>query len=624
MALVTRVLWHKHSKPTSVEMHVKDGNDEHHHQLSKISASWKRIFASKQDQGSGRWVPILSTVLKAGDEGIFPSALFTNPQGHPGEIPLQVLYEVFAEELRQRPMTERSTYPGEISKFLSTTKRATIGPKRTQSLSRRTTGRLDGHTKNQRKSLDISVAEKGFARSMSVKRPVPLLVAMRNGWSAVDGDGVPQTSWMREGRIADSRSGSIRVDITPSELIALSIVLGSPLTINGATDIAPTQTGAFNISICQSMAEDGKHQIKLRQHKRSISHMPARGSGFSPLFAKHIAAGSLPYSQDKNVVKSIFVTTDTLRAVQAGSSTCLQKSKTKTPHSRLLASLPNSREVSLQATSVSTESLSADPLIEAISALPFLGGLVPLASLPLINTVRFVACGDIPPGRLLQRLEGLVDKVNRHAPHLNIFGPLYEPHHAALLYRERERLGKLATGVNTTDSIADKAARMQRYTTLIERLMALIPGSKPQEIMADVQEATRREIYRSYADAVAGHQDTSSIEPLVLYSHTAVLDARIKRRSTQSYNRSNRSSDASTMGLASPRSSAGFPTLNLGKQVEQILKAELPLSVEAVAVVARMVIVAWTLSVEVVAWEEGEQGFRIPDLNELPDKMVMC
>jgi hypothetical protein len=611
MAIATRIFWHKYPKPTTDEMQLVEGANEQHHHLSKIAASWKRRFTLKQGQGKGRWVPTLSAMIKAGDEGLFAIA---NPHGCPGELPLQVLYETFAEELRSRTMRERSAYAGELSGFLSSTKRATVGPKRTQSLSHRATGRPDAHKRSQRKSMDISVAEKGFARSMSVKKPAPNLVAMRIGLPTLDEDGDPQMSWMNEGRIADSRYGSTAMEITPAELTTLSIVLASPLNIDGKSDFAQSQHGAFDVSICQSVTEDGKHQITLQQHKRSILHQPPRDSGFSLLFAKHIAAGSLPYSQDKNAVQSILVTNYTLRAVQAGSSIGLYKFNIKSRQSRLLASLPSSREINFLATSVSTEPLTQNPLIDAISTLPFLRGLVPLASMALIGTVQFVAFGGRSPGRLLQRLEGLVDKVNRHTPHLDIFGPLYEPHNAALLYRERERLGRLATCANTTDSIADKTARMQRYITLLERLMALIPGMNPQEVMAAVQEATKKQLYRTYANAFADDRDTTSSESLVSDSHAVEF----------THHNSKRSSDASTMDVTSPRSSAGFPRLNLGKQVEPILKADLPLSVEAVAVVARMVIAAWTLSVEVVAWEEGEQGFRIPDSGTLPEKMVMC
>jgi hypothetical protein len=54
-----------------------------------------------------------------------------------------------------------------------------------------------------------------------------------------------------------------------------------------------------------------------------------------------------------------------------------------------------------------------------------------------------------------------------------------------------------------------------------------------------------------------------------------------------------------------------------------VLKAELPLSVETVAFVARMVVVAWCVSVQTVAWSEGEAGFRIPDV-EAMGKFVMA
>jgi hypothetical protein len=613
-AIATRLFWHKYSKPTTDEMNLVEGDYEHRHKLSKIFILLKRTFAPNPYWAKGPWVPTLSAMIKAGDEGVFSCALFANPHGYLGELPVQGIYDAFAEELRSRPLTERTAYAGELSRFLSSTKRATIGPKRTQSLSHRATGRSNGQNKSPKKSLDISRVERGSARSLSVKKPAPILMAMGNGLSALDEKGAPPMSWMKEGRTAESRYGSTAVAISPAELVTLSIVLVSSLSIDGKSEFAHSEKGAFDLSICQSVTEDGKHQISLRQYKRSISHISTHGSGLSILFAKHIATGCLPCSQDNTFVQSILVTNQTLRAVQAGSPIYLHKPKVMSRQSRLLASLPSSREINFQAASTSTEPLSENPLIDAIGNLPFLRGLVPLASRPLIDTVQHVAFGGRLPGRLLQRLEGLIDKINRHAPHLSIFGPLYEPQNAALLYRKRDRLGRQATCANTTESIADKTARMQRYITLLERLMALIPGMKPQDVMAAVQKATKKQLYRSYADACAGHEATSSSESLMSESHTADFTR----------HHSNRSSDASTMAVALPRSSAGSSRLNLGKQVEQILKADLPLPVEAVAVVARMVIAAWTLSVEVVAWEEGEQGFRIPDLGDLPDKMVMC
>jgi hypothetical protein len=470
--------------------------------------------------------------------------------------------------------------------------------------------------------LDLSAAERGLVRSISIKKPAPTLASMRTGLSETSTEKGPRTSWMKEGQLAGSRYGSLAVTVTPAELAALSIIMGSPLIVDEKQDYTTSQRGAFNISMSSSVTEDGKHQITLRQHKRSISQLPAKGSGFSPLFAKHVAAGSLPYSQAKKTVHSILFSTHTLKTVQSGSPLYLHDSTFKTPQSRFLASLPSSRELTFHIASATTKPPPTNPLIEAISALPFSGGLVPLATPPLIQTVSFIASGSLPPARLLQRLEGLVDKVNRHAPHLNPFGPLYGPNHAALLFRERERLGKLAIDATTPDSLADKAARMHRYITLLERLMALVPDAKPSDVLAAVQDATKRELERAYIDAVAAYRASPSRASSVVDSHGCPnSDARSKRLSAYAASRSDRSSVAS---VASPTSST-FPVENLGKQLELVLKAELPLSVEQIGGVARLVLVAWTLSVEKVAWEEGEEGFRVVDLEAWKGReMVLC
>jgi hypothetical protein len=127
MALVTRILLH--TKDTDNGIDSTDGSSQQLHHLLKISTSWKRMFASKQVRERESWVPTLSGIIKAGDEGLFSSALFANLHGHPGEPSLQALYEVFAKELRSRPMTERSTYAGGIPQFLSSTRRIREGAK---------------------------------------------------------------------------------------------------------------------------------------------------------------------------------------------------------------------------------------------------------------------------------------------------------------------------------------------------------------------------------------------------------------------------------------------------------------------------------------------------------------
>ncbi|KAH7411927.1 hypothetical protein DE146DRAFT_641762 [Phaeosphaeria sp. MPI-PUGE-AT-0046c] len=624
MALASRFILNKHAKQTQDAMQVADGSNEQQYQLAKISTTWKRMFRPKQNRSNRLWVPTLSGLIKAGDEAIFSTALFSQAQDHHGELALQTLYEMFAKELRSRPMTERSSHPGELTHFLSATRRVGNGPRRVQSVTHRATsrGQPDGFVKSQRKSLDL---ERGMSRSMSVKRSTPILVSTRSGFSAAKRENSGRTSWMRDGQIAEPHDGSISVKMTVAELAALSVLLGSPLTMAGDTDDVPAASkGAFNISIHVSQGEYAR--ITLRQHKRSKSHLPARGSCCSTLAAKHLAAGFLPFRQDERYIHTVRIDEESLRLLQAGTPIKFSISS-GSKQAQWLASLPTARELSLYIADASIESQpqSSNPLIDAISTLAFQGGLVPLASLTLVKAVRFIAAGSLPPARLLQRLEALVDKVNQHAPQLSLFGPLHEPRNAALLYRERERLGRLTTTANATDSIADKASRMQRYVTLIERLMALIPNMKPQDAQAAVQDATRKALEQSYSHAVEAHKMTAVATSSVIDSHGCPeSDSRSRRCSTQSPSRSGRQSRASTESFTSPRASVSSSPSNLGKEIEHFLKADLPFSVEDVAAITRFIIVAWTLSVEVVAWDDGEPGFRVLDPRKLPDKMVLC
>ncbi|CAO2648314.1 Nn.00g075810.m01.CDS01 [Neocucurbitaria sp. VM-36] len=629
MAMVARLLVHKHNKHTTTDdIFTADGGPERHNQLANISSSWKKLFTLKHNQSSGYWVPTLSGIIKAGDEGLVSSALFTTLQGQPGDLPLEALYDAFANELRTRPLTERSAYSTEISKFLAGTRRGVGELRRAKSVSQKSTKRRqDVAARTQRKSLDFSAAERGLTRSISMKRPPPVLVSMVNGLVEEGKQRTSQESWMKHGQIVEYRDGRMALKITTAEAAALSVILGSPLGVDADTDLTTSRRGAFGISISSRPTDDGKQEVTLRQHKRSIPQQHARGSGFSTLYAKHLAAGFLPLSQQQDSVDSIFITHETFKAIQTGASLYRYSSTTKTPQSDFLTSLPSARKLNFYTLAASTEQHTSATLVDAIAALPFSGGHTPLASAPLIETVQFIASGGMFPGRLLQRLEGLVDKVHRQAPHLNVFGPIYEPQHAGLLYRERERLGRLATSSNIPDTLADKAARMSRYITLLERLMALVPDTKPQDVLATVREATKVELQRSYADAVTAHNTPS----LIIDSRCPESDLRSKRQSTASRasaRRSNRSSTASTLTATSlgsqTASSDSFPPQNLGKQMERVLKSELPLSVESVAFVARMVIVAWTLSVERTAWEEGESGFRVVDGEALGEKVVLC
>ncbi|KAI2484905.1 hypothetical protein Ptr902_03845 [Pyrenophora tritici-repentis] len=637
MALVTRFLQSRHAKPTVTEKDMlsadgkpltADGKTERQVQFSHISSAWKRLVTPKSDVNKIYWVPSLSGIIKAGDEGLFSSALFANLQGTPGPIPLETLYNAFADKLR----AERASYPGDMTKFLANMKRPTARPAlggsvgRTRSVMNR---RPDSSIKLNRKSLDLSAAEMGLTRALSVKRSAALFVSMRSGLPDAGTQKASQKSWVREGQTAKYQDDLWSIKVTPSELAALSIILGTEITGNTTQD--SSDAGAYGISILTESTDKCKYHVTLQQNKMGRSRRHAQRSAVSPLFAKHLAAGSLPYSQDKIGVYSILITEESFEALQAGASLYAHPYVARTPQAKFLASLPSSRESRFHILATSTEVQPSTTLLDAIAALPFSGGLAPLASAPLIKTIRFIASAGLPQGKLLQRLEGLVDKVHRHAPQHNIFGPLYEPQNAGALYRERERLGRLANDASTADTLADKTARMSRYVTLLERLMALVPDMKGQDILEAVQTATKVELQRSYEQAVAAHS-TASPRKTSICSTTYPIpettptskDTHLSPNASGRRRSNNRLSTISNHTVHTDASSASSSDKepSLARQVEQVLKMELPLDVATVAFVARMVVVAWTCSVGTVAWEDGQMGFRVPDVEAL-HKAVM-
>jgi hypothetical protein len=656
MVLVTRFLWHKRPKDDTDKPSDLSTELDRRRSFSKffsIDTPWNRALVSKQNKGER--VPSLAGIVKAGDEGVYSSTLFNglHDQQHDGEPSLLALYHGFADYLRGRNAADRSTYSPLISDFISRQKR---GLQRSQS-TRPTKQTRPELPPRHRTSVDL--AEMGLGRARS-RRVTPALT-LTSAFNPLPEEGLGTSemgaAWMDDLQHAQYYEGKISIAVTPEELWAMSAILGTQPIIS-SQEIKPevprstTRTGALGISINVMSTANGKFQVTLRQQKRKTSQLPAKGSGYSTLFAKHLAAGSLPFTQNKKHVDSILITSDTFSAVQSGACLRVRKSDGLTNASRYLSSLPNSRKTEFHTLSPSTTSTSTPLLLHAIANMPFSGGLSPLASAPLISTVSFVASGGLPAGRLLQRLESLVEKVHRQAPFLGLFGPLYEDANARLLIREQERLGKLATSAIADENAMDKAARMHRYTTLLERLMYLVPDMKPQDVLAAVREALKKEIERSYADAVAAFaagrtsSDTASRTPTKRTTSNSPPVRQSKRYSLQlthpkiaqppasastAPRRANTFPQAllpdpqprKSSSTSSPRRSSTFPVDNLGREVERVLKLELPFSVETVALVARLILAAWTLSVQPVAWEEGEQGVRMLDLESLPERMIL-
>ncbi|KAF2865635.1 hypothetical protein BDV95DRAFT_586216 [Massariosphaeria phaeospora] len=619
LAAMTRFLWAnrtRDSPATRYEPSIASSG------LKVRRRSWSQLFKAKHEKQ--QTVPTLSGIIKAGDEGVYSSTLFDAMYEIRGDIPLSRLHEEFASAVRHHSVMHKS----EISQPASTKHR--VG--RSQSVRTTKKERSELPSRQQRNSLDL--AERGLVRSKS-KKTAPVLISARDSLSR----GRPESQhaqWVADHQQAQDFGGRTGIMVTPAELTALSTMLGSTFTYfqppknseKPGTSFA-SDKGAFGLTISGSATEDGRFHVFLTQHKRSVAHLPPLGSGYSTLFAKHLASGALPFSQDIDGIKTILITDKTFEAIQTGTPLHLQKSTASTPGAAFLATLPSARTLSFHTLVPSLESNSLPTLLQSIASLPFTGGLVPLASSPLIQTVRFATSAGLPPGRLLQRLDALVEKVHRHTPHLRLFGPLLDNNNAGILFRERERLGKLATGATTDDSIGDKVARMHRYITLLERLMCLVPDVEPRDVLAQVQEATLCEVQRSYHDALTlarlalqppcldyyTSPPTTTTTAAALTPHTPPPKRHSRSSLPRMHHRTSTSSSSawqtatpSPASLPSARASSSFPALNLGAQVEPILKARLPFGVDVVAVVVRLVVAAWTESVGKVAWEGDEVG----------------
>ncbi|ORY15399.1 hypothetical protein BCR34DRAFT_558754 [Clohesyomyces aquaticus] len=630
MLLTTRYLWTlKASKDpedaTTYSLDPKKPSD-----LFSGDTGLMKLFVPRKEVGVQ--IPTLSGVIAAGDEGVFTSALFEGLQGSPGEVSLDVLLDHFAAQLARRPMTERSSYPTAMASFLSN---RGYGIRR--SLSVKTNRAGSGRpTRPQRKSVDLT--EKGLSRVLS-RKTNPVLVETQSGLlldssMARDSKLSSRPSWTEQIQPSRTHDGIASTTVMPEELQSFSLILGAPISsaqplVNPEKSATLVGEGAFGISILGSLAEDGAYQLSLHKRKLGISERSSRGS-YSTLFAKHLATGSLPFSQNAETVNTILITNETLSRIKSGTPLQIEKplpAQTASPNATFLSKLPNSRSVAFHTLCPSpSSSPSTSPLLTTISALPFTGGLVPLASSPLIRTIQFISSGGLPPGRLLQRLDALIDKTHRQAPHLRLFGPLFDERNAGALYREHQKLGKMGIGKLVEESVADKVARIQRYTTLLERLMAMAVRSdmSPSDVLKKVQEATTRELERAYADA-----QIAFCEDLFDPSAPAIPRRSANRVSSSSAGSGSRSSvsaepslrsDASTPSPSSarsafsPRPSSTFQTPNLAQRVERMLKADAPLDVQSIAVVARLVLVAWTLCVGVVAWEDEDDGVRVADL----------
>ncbi|KAM5358694.1 hypothetical protein ACJA88_015304 [Fusarium oxysporum] len=247
--------------------------------------------------------------------------------------------------------------------------------------------------------------------------------------------------------------------------------------------------GAFGLTINISPINNIL-KVELLQTRRKAPLDPAKGSGYSLLYAKLMGCGCIPFARTPSWVKSILVTADILIAIKEGhnirdadelshyaGAEYLQRLPGQYNHD--LFFMPGSRRDQPyggiydkfgQALHASNSTACTWPM--AVAGIAF-GGFVPQATLYLVEAVRFTLFGTLTLDRarseeFLDKIERFIHSVDSWEPEAEIFGTWVARR------REVKRDHAQALIITTPIGIADAAAIFSRYTTLLERLLALV------------------------------------------------------------------------------------------------------------------------------------------------------
>lgn len=138
------------------------------------------------------------------------------------------------------------------------------------------------------------------------------------------------------------RSGKPSIEISREELLALSLTLGITLQINDYTQnvrgLGPFGTG---LNVVQ---DNGEWKLEVVHGARLTRHKASRGSGYTSLFAKHIAFGSLPFADTTDWIRSVYVNDGILKAIKRGDSIVDGSSFGGRPL-QILRRLPGSKQI---------------------------------------------------------------------------------------------------------------------------------------------------------------------------------------------------------------------------------------------------------------------------------------
>ncbi|KAF4624599.1 hypothetical protein G7Y89_g13571 [Cudoniella acicularis] len=329
-------------------------------------------------------------------------------------------------------------------------------------------------------------------------------------------------------RLADAwvLHGSPCLQTSREEIAALALILGIPLQINDFTQnisgVGPFGTG---FDILQDNGR-GVWRLELIHGSRIPRHAASCGSGYSILFAKHLAFGSLPFAENKHWVQSIYISPEILIAVRKGYAIKDGKSFGGRPL-QILKSLPAAKGIDAFYHSLNDpvpqdrlgqilNSNNSPVVIErsygpsihadwarAVVGIAF-GGLVPQASRDLAAAVKFTVGGEVfgelLVADLVDKLEIFINQLHYCDTGANIFGDYVTERCDAL-----QLIEYVQYATPSRYDTQEAAAVFARYMNLLERVVVLSNSS-----MDRIFEAASELIRGVYVEVVLRNRGKSA------------------------------------------------------------------------------------------------------------------
>ncbi|KHN98499.1 uncharacterized protein MAM_03623 [Metarhizium album ARSEF 1941] len=450
-------------------------------------------------------------------------------------------------------------------------------------------------------------------------------------WSSYDRGG-----WPEDRRKLWTYKGKPCLVIFRHELESLAAFLGIQLKLRRPR--RPEGTGAFGAVLVSE--EDSYTHIRLiYERPGGHEYKPAGGSGYSTLFAKHMVCGCLPFahtvSEDQSiVVHTAVVSEKTKQDVKAGTpfdsrgappsdesfppplsnsglavtDYCFPYPATSSGDGERECQGPGSLSFM-----DGKRQIDAGTWSDAVAGVAF-GGLVPMATSPLIDIVAYVVGGRVEKESELSAFWRVMTDICEHAKRrvpgaasIPLFGSAFDSI-AQASYCTPASFHDLFTGAANVDEVVWV---LSLYTTMLEYLMAAIaPGQENRDADAEPQPQT---------------QTQQSPVQLVFEACVAEISQQYEA-AVRATDEGTASGDRSSTTVTADQETEIETTL---KEISDKLKNNEDITVQDCGRVARCIIMAWARLVKTVSWEKEEKkkkekkrdahaGYVVPPTRDLP------